>query len=145
LSIARLPFEWLERLWTLQFFRFAVVGTTAFVVDTVVLYVAVWAGLGLYSGRVVSYLVAATFTWYGNRRLTFTTHAHGKPAIIAEWARFIVANLAGGAVNYATYAAAITSMPLVRAHPVLGVAAGSLAGLSVNFLASKFVVFRSPS
>jgi putative flippase GtrA len=143
LSIARLSFEWLERLWGLQFFRFAVVGTTAFVVDTAVLYAAIWAGLGLYAGRAVSYLVAATFTWYGNRRLTFSTHAHGAPAIAAEWIRFLVANLAGGAVNYATYAAAIAWLPLVRAYPVLGVAAGSLAGLSVNFLASKFVVFRT--
>ncbi len=59
------------RVWNTQFLRFAVIGTAAFVVDTAVLYCALWAGLGLYSGRAVSYLVAATFTWYGNRRITF--------------------------------------------------------------------------
>lgn len=132
-----------ERLWDVEFVRFAAVGTAAFVVDTAVLYLALWAGLGLYSGRVVSYLVAATFTWYGNRRFTFVSHAHGAPAVTAEWARFLLANLIGGAVNYATYALLISSLLIARTHPVLGVAAGALAGLTVNFIASKFVVFRS--
>ncbi len=57
----------LARLWSTEFVRFGAVGTAAFVVDTTVLYLALWAGLGLYAGRVVSYLAAATFTWYGNR------------------------------------------------------------------------------
>ncbi len=133
----------IERLWEAEFIRFAVVGTAAFVVDAAMLYLALWAGLGLYSGRVVSYLCAATFTWYGNRRITFASHAHGVPAIVAEWARFLLANLVGGAVNYATYAALIMSLPIARTHPVLGVAGGALAGLTVNFAVSKFVVFRS--
>jgi putative flippase GtrA len=137
------PVELAARLWQAEFMRFAVVGTAAFGVDTAVLYLALWAGLGLYSGRIVSYLVAATFTWYGNRRMTFASHAHGAPAIAAEWARFLLANLAGGAVNYATYAAVIAWVPIARIHPVLAVAVGSLAGMSVNFAASKFVVFRS--
>ena len=124
--------------------RFAVIGTAAFVVDTAVLYVALWAGLGLYSGRVVSYLVAATFTWYGNRRITFATHAHGAPAIAAEWVRFLLTNLLGGAVNYATYAILVSQFEFVRSYPVLGVAAGSIAGLGVNFTLSKLLVFRAP-
>jgi putative flippase GtrA len=132
------------RLWQVEFMRFAAVGTAAFVVDTTVLYLALWAGLGLYSGRVVSYLIAATFTWYGNRRITFATRARGVPAATAEWGRFLLANLVGGAVNYATYAALVSQFGLVRAHPVLGVAAGAIAGLSVNFTLSKRVVFRAP-
>jgi putative flippase GtrA len=124
--------------------RFAVVGTAAFVVDTTVLYVALWAGLGLYSGRAVSYVVAATFTWYGNRSITFATHAHGMTAVAAEWVRFLLTNLVGGAVNYAVYAALVSQSEFVRAYPVLAVAAGSIAGLSVNFTLSKLLVFRAP-
>lgn len=132
-----------ERVWQAEFARFAVIGTAAFVVDTAVLYTGLALGLGFYWGRAVSFLVAATFTWYGNRRFTFThTRARGTGAIIAEWARFLMANLVGGVVNYATYAALVNLVPIVRAYPVLGVAAGSIAGLSVNFTLSKFVVFR---
>jgi putative flippase GtrA len=136
--------SFLARLWQTQFLRFAVIGTAAFVVDASTLYAALWFGLGLYAGRVVSYLVAATFTWYGNRRITFVrSHAEGVGPAAAEWLKFLVANLGGGAVNYAIYAALIASFAMVRAYPVLGVAAGSLAGLVVNFTLSKFVVFRA--
>ncbi len=108
------------------------------------LYLALWAGLGLYLGRAVSYLVAATFTWYGNRRITFATRAQGVPAAAAEWIRFLLTNLVGGAVNYTVYAALVSQLELAQAYPVLGVAAGSIAGLSVNFTLSKFLVFRAP-
>jgi putative flippase GtrA len=136
--------SFLARLWQTQFLRFAVIGTAAFVVDASTLYAALWFGLGLYAGRVVSYLVAATFTWYGNRRITFVhSRAEGVGPAAAEWLKFLVANLGGGAVNYAIYAALIASFAMVRAYPVLGVAAGSLAGLVVNFTLSKFVVFRA--
>jgi putative flippase GtrA len=139
----KLP-PFLARLWNAEFIRFGAVGTAAFVVDTIVLYLALWAGLGFYAGRVVSYLAAATFTWYGNRSITFETHARGAPAIAAEWFKFLLTNLVGGAVNYAVYAALVSHSDFVRVYPVLGVAAGSLAGLSVNFTLSKFVVFRAP-
>ena len=132
------------RVWNTQFIRFAVVGTAAFVVDTAVLYLALWAGLGLYSGRAVSYLVAATFTWYGNRRITFASRAQGTSAVTAEWIRFLLTNLVGGAVNYAVFAALVSQLEFVRAFPVIGVAAGAIAGLSVNFTLSKWLVFRAP-
>ena len=93
----------------------------------------------------MSYLVAATFTWYGNRRITFSPHGRTAcrpppPSGSVSCSRISV----GGAVNYATYAALVSQLALVRAYPVLGVAAGSIAGLSVNFTLSKFLVFRAP-
>lgn len=136
--------NFVARLWQTEFLRFAVIGTAAFVVDASTLYAALWFGLGFYAGRAVSYLVAATFTWYGNRRITFVhSRAEGVGPVTAEWLKFLVANLGGGAVNYAIYAVLIASFAIVRAYPVLGVAAGSLAGLVVNFSLSKFVVFRA--
>ena len=133
----------IQRLWQSEFLRFAVIGTVAFVIDTIVLYVMLWIGVGHYRGRVVSYLVALTFTWYGNRRITFaSTRAHGAQAIAAEWLRYVMANLTGGLVNYSMYAWLVSAFPLVRANPVLGVAAGSIAGLSVNFTLNKLLVFR---
>jgi putative flippase GtrA len=48
----------------------------------------------------------------------------------------------GFACNYGTYAALIAGVPLVREFPVLGVAAGSLAGMAGNFLLSKRYVFK---
>ena len=137
-------FEFVERIWKAQFTRFAMIGTAAFVVDTAVLYTGLTLGLGFYWGRALSYFVAATFTWYGNRRITFVqTKAHGAGAIVAEWALFLLANLVGGAVNYGTYAVLVSLVPAVRIYPVLGVAAGAIAGLGINFTLSRLLVFRN--
>lgn len=133
----------MQRLWQSEFLRFAVIGSIAFVIDTIVLYAMLWIGLGHYRGRAVSYLTALTFTWNGNRRITFaSTRAHGGQAVAAEWLRYLMANLTGGLVNYSMYAWLVSAFPLVRANPVLGVAAGAIAGLSVNFTLSKLLVFR---
>ncbi len=132
------------RLWASPFFRFAVVGTGGFVVDTAVLYAMLGLGLDRYTGRAVSYLCAATFTWLGNRTITFAeARATGGRGVAAEWLRFVVTNLGGGAVNYAVYAALVSFSDLVYAYPVFGVAAGALSGLTVNFFASRWLVFRS--
>ena len=132
------------RIARLQVARFAAIGTAAFVVDAATLYGALAIGLGFYVGRAVSYLVAVTFTWYGNRRITFAaTRAHGVAASATEWLKFVATNSIGGAANYATYALLVANVGLVRGYPVLGVAAGSLVGMTLNFTLSKFVVFRA--
>ena len=125
----------------LEFLRFGVVGTIGFVVDTAVLYAGLALGLGLYGGRVVSYLVAATTTWALNRVWTFRRRGEG-PAH-QQWALFLVVNLAGFAMNYGTYAVLIAFVPVVAAHPVLGVAAGAIAGMFGNFVLSRQLVFRA--
>lgn len=134
----------IARVWAYPFIRFGVVGTGGFVVDTAVLYAMLALGLDRYSGRAVSYLCAATFTWFGNRTITFTeARATGAKAMAAEWLRFLVTNLGGGAVNYSAYAVLVTFSGTVRAYPVLGVAAGALSGMTVNYLASRWLVFTS--
>lgn len=124
----------------MEFLRFGVVGTIGFVVDTAVLYAGLALGLGLYGGRAVSYLVAATTTWALNRLWTFRGRGEG-PAH-QQWALFLLVNLVGFAMNYGTYAALIILVPLVAAHPVLGVAAGAIAGMFGNFVLSRQLVFR---
>ncbi len=122
-----------------QFLRFGLIGTGGFVVDTSVLYFVMGVvGLDHYSGRAASWFVAATFTWAMNRRFTF---ADTRPPF-RQWIAFLAANAFGGAVNYAVYATLVTFVDAVAQTPVLGVAAGSIAGLFFNFTASKLVVFR---
>lgn len=123
-----------------QFVRFCLAGGLAFVVDAGILHSVVVAGVDPYTGRVLSYLCAVTTTWWLNRTYTFTETA-GKPGL-REWGRYAVSQLGGGSVNYLTYAGLMYAVPLVERHPVLGVAAGSAAGLVVNFLLARRYVFR---
>lgn len=121
-----------------QLFWFTFVGAIGFVVDAGVLYAGIALGAGYYGGRVVSYICAATTTWYLNRRLTFKPKG---AASKTEWLRFVLFNLAGFTVNYGTYAACLAAHPLFLQHPVLAVGAGSAAGLLVNFSINKYFVF----
>ncbi|HUJ02328.1 MAG TPA: GtrA family protein [Rhizomicrobium sp.] len=128
-----------------QFLRFAVVGTAGFAVNEAALFALLKAlHLDPYSGQAIAFLFAATFTWWGNRRLTFRAQAAATAQGMArEWAKFIAANALGGAVNYAIYAALVTFAPAPFDSPFLGVVAGTLVGLAFNFTMSKRFVFRT--
>lgn len=122
-----------------EFLRFGVVGTAGFVVDATVLMAAIALGLGPWLGRVLSYLAAATSTYALNRAWTFRRAERAAP--MRQWALFVMVNLVGFACNYGTYAALMAGSSLVARNPVLGVAAGSLAGLMWNFLLVRRFVF----
>jgi putative flippase GtrA len=123
-----------------EFLRFGVVGTIGFLVDSGVLYGMIWLGAGLYLGRAISYVAAATATWALNRVWTF--RGRGGGPVHRQWALFVAVNLVGFALNYGTYAVLVATVPVVAAHPVLGVAAGSIAGMFTNFALSRRVVFK---
>jgi putative flippase GtrA len=124
-----------------QFLYFSAAGAVSFIVDAATLYLVMRElGAGLYEGRVLSYIVAATFSWMLNRNYTFRSRRSSNRLV--EWGRFLTANTIGGVVNYVTYALLVATFATAAAYPTIGVAAGSLAGLVVNFIASRRVVFR---
>lgn len=120
--------------------RFALGGMLGFAVDSAALHLLMaGAGLGPYAARVPSFLLAATCTWLVGRYWTFADLRGQRRG--REWRRWIAAMAVGGALNYAVYAAAVAGSATVRGWPVLGVAAGSLAGMVVNYLTARFWVF----
>ena len=121
-----------------ELIRFGLVGASGFVVDTVILYTVLAFGDLFYVGRIVSFMGAVTFTWYMNRVFTFVDR---EGSMFAQWRRFVFVNSGGGLINYGVYAALISSLPLVTAYPILGVAAGSLSGMVFNFMMSRKFVF----
>ncbi len=48
----------------------------------------------------------------------------------------------GFAVNYGTYALLYTFFEIVQRYPELGVAAGSVSGLAVNYVSSRWWIYR---
>jgi putative flippase GtrA len=122
-----------------RFLTFAVVGVIGFVVDASILYLGIFIGLGLRLGRVFSYLAAVTTTWALNRIFTFKAPSHR--GLWSEWAHFSVSQLGGAAANLGVYYLLIHISVLVATHPVLGVAAGSLSGLIINYVVARVFVF----
>jgi len=125
-----------------QWVSFSVIGLAGLLVDIAVLRLMLSTfGLGLYSARAVSFLVAATATWLGNRMVTFRDRR--SPRHADEWLRFLLVNAPGGAVNYGVYAFLVTRVPVLAEHAPLAVAIGSVAGMLFNFTGSALIVFKS--
>ncbi len=124
-----------------QILLFAISGVLGFVVDAgIVQFLVRELGTNPYGARVVSFLAAATTTWGFNRTYTFAGHGGGSRR--RQLVRYLVAMAFGFALNYGAYVACVLLWPLVRQWPAIGVAAGSVAGAMVNFLSSKYWIFR---
>jgi len=125
-----------------QLFLFCVGGVLGFIVDAGVLQILV-SGFAWdrFSARLISFLCAATATWLFNRNLTFQgMRNHSR---FGEWWRYIFAMSGGFACNFATYSALVLAFDVDGAHLPLAVAAGSVAGLGVNYFASRYWIYRS--
>jgi putative flippase GtrA len=133
------------RLLGSRFLRFALVGGAGFVVNEAALAIMLRVGhLDKYSGWLAAFLVAVTFTWWGNRTLTFREVAARK-GLLSEWITFLIANSLGAAANFAIYSALVTFAARPFGDPFVAVAAGTLVGLVFNFAASKRFVFPDQS
>jgi len=129
-----------------RFLRFGLVGGAGFVVDKGVLALAHYlAGLDRFSARAISILCAMTFTWWGNRTLTFADHAAtgGAAELAREWFRFVLANAVGAVVNYGSYSLLVSLAPAPLNNLLLAAAVGVGIGLVFNFTLSKRFVFRA--
>lgn len=124
-----------------QLLLFCVAGALGFLVDASVVSLLVnvldW---NPYLGRLVSFLCAVVATFVFNRRYTFG-RTSSKP-LWRQWSEYLLAMTGGFAVNYGAYAVLVHQLALVREWPVLGVAAGSVLGLAVNFVSARYWVFR---
>ena len=123
-----------------QMIRFGMVGVFGLLVDTAVVY-ALRGAVGLYWAGLVSFMVAATANWMVHRAWTFRGLGSHRPRH-HQWARFVAANTLGFLVNRGVYVALITWVAICATQPVLALAAGAVASMSINFVMSRRMVFR---
>jgi putative flippase GtrA len=128
-----------------RFLRFAIVGGFGFLVNEAALWLALnLLHLNKYGAGLFSFFCAVTFTWWGNRLLTFRdAAAHGARAMLEEWAKFVAANAFGFAVNYGVYAACLAFAPSPLNSPYVALGLGTIAGLVFNFTLSQKLVFAN--
>ena len=136
----------LRTLSRVSLLRFAAIGTLGMPVDAGMLWLMTHrAGLDPYTGRVISWLSAATFTWMGNRYFTFRSErARGILPAVREWLRFLAANAVGGLVNVGLYSTLVRFAPPPANNLYIALVLGVLGGLVFNFTLSKTMVFKGP-
>jgi putative flippase GtrA len=137
--------DFAARLRQSRFLRFALVGTAGFVVNTVAFWVVHHLmGLNNYWSWYPAFFVAVTFTWWGNRTLTFHENA-ARFSLFREWGKFVAASGFGAVANLALFTGLIRFAPPPVNNWFLALAAGTLLGLAFNFTLSKRFVFRGSS
>jgi putative flippase GtrA len=121
---------------------FAVGGGIGFVVDAGIVQMLVsFVHFNPYAGRVISFLVAATVTWWWNRSHTFAAR-HSGHSLLTEWLHWMALMSGGAAVNYAAFVACLLAIPSWHKWPVLAVAVGSAIAAAVNFVSARTLLFR---
>ena len=121
-------------------FLFGLVGSVGFLADTSVLYL-LKSDFGHYWARAISFFCAVGVTWILNRRLTFR-HKTSQKSQMREFLYYLSMMLAGGAINYLTFAILVSQFEIMHRQPIWAVAAGSLAGMFINYLQLRYLMFR---
>jgi len=121
-----------------QFSRFASVGVLGFLVNAAVVE-SLSPRFGPFWAQCLAFPTAATVTWWLNRRFTFGA---SQRTLHQEWLHYVFANSFGWLANNGVYLYLVLHLAVAYQHPVIAVAAGSLAGMLLNFVASRWIVFR---
>lgn len=123
--------------------QFIIAGGIGFGVDAAILMALTeFAGWPPMRARVVSFIGAVSVTWLLNRYLAFADRRALQAATSAsEYARYVLTQSMGAAVNLAVFALALWSLPELRAHLLVPLALGSACALCCNYIAMHYLVF----
>jgi putative flippase GtrA len=126
-----------------EFVRFVVVGGLGFVMDTVGLQIFLRLGLGYYTGRIPSFLIACAVTWVINRLWTFKSGRQTSKTRSA--ALYLGVQCVGWGANLVVYGLCLLVFPWLKQWPLimLPLILGAGTGMVVNFLGSKHLAFRA--
>ena len=130
----------MNRAFIEQVARFLIVGTVGFAIDGGLLYLLVRTGVDPYLARGLSFPPAVTATWYLNRVWTFAAR---QGAARRQYARYLGVQLFGALTNYGVYAVILSLGHRTAEGALAAFAAGSIAGLIINFAGARALVFVS--
>lgn len=129
-----------------QFIVFSLIGTVGLIVDLITLYFASQFCNFIFA-RLISFIFAVITTWILNRNLTFDAESITQPdnkiycLYFSEFIRYFIANSFGGILNLSTYYLFLT-FKKGSANIYIATVLGGIAGLIINFILSKLIVFK---
>ena len=121
-------------------FFFAVSGGIGFLIDVSVYYLTSLL-VSYYIARLISFISAVLFTWWFNRNVTFNDVIKNSNIII-EFFKYLSSMIVGGLLNYITFILSMNTFDMVKLYPIIGLALGSIVGMFINFILSRFIVYK---
>ncbi|NLV42541.1 MAG: glycosyltransferase family 2 protein [Candidatus Hydrogenedentes bacterium] len=122
-----------------HFSQFALVGFLGTLVNLAALTALDAAGVPLQAAVALAIFIAMLFNFVLNRQITFAETRGGN--VMKQLGAFVAACSVGGAVNYAVTLGAVRAWPALAGLPQAAAVLGILAGLTFNYLASRYWVF----
>ncbi|GKT13008.1 MAG: dolichol-phosphate mannosyltransferase [Thiomicrorhabdus sp.] len=123
-----------------EFFQFAAVGSSGFIVDLAFYLILQMFGLSHTAARAISFWPAVSWNWMLNRLITFSHREKTKKT--KQWGAFASSSLLGFAVNYGTYYTLTTFVPFFQEHMILALIVGVIMGMGFNFSISNLFIFK---
>ena len=123
-----------------RFFQFCAVGFSGMIIDITTYAMLLAWGTSIYAGRGIAILIAMTWNFFLNRKLTFSDRRYG--SLIPQYLGFVASSAMGAIISW-TVATIIAPMLLFfREHLILAAVVGILAGTASNFMMCTRFVFR---
>jgi len=127
-----------------QAFSFWLIGLVGFAVDAAILYsLRLFFDTDLFIARFFSLGIAMTVSWYLNRKLTFARQS--TRSATREWFYYLMVNSIGAIINYSLFIWLVMNYDYLAEYLMIPLAIASGIAAVVNFLLSKYVIFRQVS
>ena len=142
IDVWRIKFSCVKNNVIKQIFKFAVTGGLGTITNLAMFFLlADIAKLPVTPVSIVCFFASGTQNYYLNHKWSFAQNTRGTPPSVKKWLLFLSSALLGLCVNIFLMNMILKSV--VVPYKVIAQACGILAGTVINFLAAKFVVFRS--
>lgn len=123
-----------------EFVVFSLIGASGMVVDLTFVFISYdIMDIPFRSSRAIGFIFALTSNFMLNRKFNFPKSGHG---LINQYIRFFAVSLAGFALNWTISVYLYDTKEFFHRYYLLAAFLGIVGGLAVNFLGSKFFVFR---
>jgi len=132
---------YIKRIFKSQFVGFAIVGALGTITNLIIFFIFVDViKFNPIIISIIAFLIAVTQNYILNHKWTFKNRVADKKLSFEKYIKFIMASLLGLAVNLLVLKLILRyyDLPL----KVIAQATGILAGMTVNFVISKFYVFK---
>ncbi len=125
-----------------EILRFAIVGLIAFAIDGGLMqFLISVAGVPPLLARGVSFPSALSVGWALNRTWTFRAGRKRSPG--SQYWRYLLVQMGGFLINYAAFAALVTSGGLWREWPLLALTTGAFISMLFTYGCSRLLVFSA--
>jgi putative flippase GtrA len=141
-DVWRIKFTMIKNSVIKQMVKFAVTGGLGTITNLLLFFLLVdVANLSAIPVSIGCFFVSGTQNYYLHHIWSFSQDTYGTAHSIKKWLLFLCSSLLGLSVNIALMRMMLQT--IVLPYKVIAQACGILAGMMINFMMAKFVVFRS--